>query len=123
MLINQGDVYWVQFEATDESQSDIPHPYVIVQDDLFNHSRIPTVVACALTSNLKRVSFPGNVLLEAGAANLSRQSVVEVSKISTINKAQLGEYIGTVSEQRVGQILAGIRFLQRSFLPEDASRE
>ena len=122
MLINQGDIYWVQLDETSQSDSGIPHPYVIVQENLLNHSRINTVVACALTSNLKRVSLPGNVLLEAGEANLSRSSVVEVSKISTLEKTHLGQYIGRLSEPRIQQILAGIRFLQSTFLPDDHSR-
>lgn len=59
--------------------------------------------------------MPGNVLLEAGEANLSRQSVVEVAKVSTIYKAQLGEYIGSLRPERIEQIQAGMRFLQKSF--------
>jgi mRNA interferase MazF len=113
--INQGDLYWVQFDLSDELEAGIPHPHVVVQDNLFNHSRITTVVTCALTSNLKRASLPGNVLLEPGEGNLGRPSVVEVSKISTVAKAELGEYIGSLSEGRIQQILAGIRFLQVSF--------
>jgi mRNA interferase MazF len=50
-----------------------------------------------------------------GEANLPKQSVVEVSKVSTVEKTQLGEYIGSLTEQRTYQILAGMRFLQRSF--------
>jgi len=107
VVINQGDIYWVH--------ADIPHPHVIIQDNALNHSRIPTVVACGLTSNLKRVSIPGNLLLEAGEANLALQSVVEVSKIITIEKTQLGEYIGSLTERRVQQILAGMRLVQASF--------
>jgi mRNA interferase MazF len=117
MVINQGDIYWVQLDMSDDAELAIPHPYVVLQDNVFNHSRISTVVACALTSNLKRASLPGNVLLEAGEANLSKHSVVEVSKVTTLNKSQLGGYIGTLSAQRVAQILDGLRFLQRSFLP------
>jgi mRNA interferase MazF len=70
---------------------------------------------CALTSNLKQANAPGNVLLDAGEADLPQQSVVVVSKVSTVDKKQLGEYIGTLSERRVKQILAGMRFLQSSF--------
>ncbi len=74
------------------------------------------MVACALTSNIKRVSnTPGNILLEVGEANLPKQSVVEVSKVSTADKTELGEYIGTLTEQRIDQILAGMQFLQKSF--------
>jgi mRNA interferase MazF len=115
LVINQGDIYWVQLEDLSESEPDIRHPHVVIQDNVFNHSRINTVVACALTSNIKRANTPGNVLLEVGEANLLKQSVVEVSKVSTVDKTQLGEYIGSLTEQRINQILAGMRFLQRSF--------
>jgi mRNA interferase MazF len=114
-MINQGDIYWVQVDNPNVRKPGIRHPHVVIQDDLLNHSRIHTVVACALTTNLTQVGMPGNVLLEAGEANLPQQSVVEVSKISAIEKAQLGDYIGAVSVQRVQEILAGLRFLQRSF--------
>ncbi len=46
-----------------------PHPRVVVQDDVFNRSRVATVVVCALTSSLRRANGPGNVLLEAGEGN------------------------------------------------------
>lgn len=114
-VINRGDVYWLKADSG-EADGDIPHPQVVVQEDVFNHSRIATVVTCQLTSNLKRVNMPGNILLEAGEADLPKQSVVEVSKVTTVDKAQLGAYVGTLSEGRVNQILAGIRFVQASFL-------
>lgn len=115
MEINQGDVYWLQPEEARGSQSGYPHPYVIIQDDVINHSRINTVVVCALTSNRKRATEPGNILLEAGEANLLKQSVVVVSQVDTVEKTQLIDYIGTLSKQRVEQILAGMRFQQVSF--------
>ncbi len=113
--INRGDVFWV---APDDSRGPVPsysHPHVVVQDDVFNHSRITTVVVCALTSNLHRANEPGNVLLEVGEGNLPRQSVVVVSQISSVDKARLGERIGSLSDARVEQILAGLRFQQVSF--------
>ncbi|HEX8436570.1 type II toxin-antitoxin system PemK/MazF family toxin, partial [Archangium sp.] len=66
--INRGDVFWI---GPDDSRGPVPsysHPHVVVQDDVFNHSRITTVVVCALTSNLNRANEPGNVLLEVGEA-------------------------------------------------------
>jgi mRNA interferase MazF len=119
MLVNQGDIYWVRLEDPGDLEPGIPHPHVVVQDDVFNHSRLSTVVACALTSNIARVSIPGNVLLEAGEGNLPRQSVVEVSKVSAVEKTRLGDYIGSLSEQRVKQILAAMRFLQTSFFTHE----
>ena len=88
----------------------------MIQDDILNHSRIETVVACPLTSNLKRTNAPGNILLEAGELDLPRQSVVETSKVSTLYKNQLGEFVGSLTGQRVHQILAGIRFVHLSYL-------
>ena len=107
MEVNQGDIYWVQLE-----EPSYIHPYVVIQDNVINHSRINTVVVCALTTNSKRANIPGNVLLEAGEANLPKQSIVVVSQVSTIEKAQLGEYIGSLTKQRIKHILAGMRFLQ-----------
>ena len=113
--INRGDVFWI---GSDDSPGPVPghpHPHVVVQDDVFNHSRIDTVIVCALTSNLRRAKEPGNVLLGAGEGNLLRQSVVVVSQISSVDKACLGERIGSISDARVEEILAGLRFQQRSF--------
>lgn len=113
--INRGDIYWI---APDDSRGPVPsysHPHVVVQDDLFNHSRITTVVVCALSTNLHKATEPGNVLLEPGEGDLPRQSVVVVSQISSVGKAMLGERIGSLSDARVEQILAGLRFQQVSF--------
>ncbi len=114
-MINRGDVFWIGSDDSRGSASSYSHPHVVVQDDVLNHSRITTVVVCALTSNLRRASEPGNVLLEVGEGNLPRQSVVVVSQITSVDKAQLGERIGSLSEARVEQILGGLRFQQVSF--------
>jgi mRNA interferase MazF len=115
--VDRGDVYWVE---PDDSRGDVPsysHPHVVVQDDVFNHSRITTVVVCALTTNLHRAQEPGNVLLSPGEADLPKQSVVVVSQISSVDKARLGTRIGALGQTRVEQILAGLLFQQRAFFP------
>ena len=111
MVINQGDIYWIELEEPSGSEPGYSHPHVVIQNNVFNCSRIHTVVVCALTSNLKRGDVPGNVLLEPGEANLPKPSVVVVSQIFAVDKTQLGEYIGTLSTRRVRQILDGIRLL------------
>lgn len=83
----------------------------MIQNNVFNRSRISTVVVCILTSNLRRATAPGNVLLELGAANLPDQSVVNVSQIFTVNKTQLGEKMGTLSAERVRQIINRVQLL------------
>jgi mRNA interferase MazF len=111
MVISQGDIFWIDLDEPSGSEPGYRHPHVVVQNNVFNRSRINTVVVCALTSNLKRAAAPGNVLLEPREANLPKQSVVNVSQIFTVDKSQLGEKIGTLSRRRVREILDGIRLL------------
>ena len=113
MIVNQGDIYWVPRKEPNESESGYIHPHVVIQDNVINRSQIDTVMLCALTTNLKCSNLPGNVLLDLGEANLPRQSIVVVSQVSTVEKSQLGEYIGSLAEQRIKQILAGMQFVQR----------
>jgi mRNA interferase MazF len=108
-------VFWIGPVDSRGSVLGYPHPHVVVQDDVFNHSRITTVVVCALSSNLRRANGPGNVLVDAGEGNLPKRSVVVVSQVSSVEKARLGERIGSLPEARVEQILAGLRFQQASF--------
>lgn len=115
--IKQGELYWLQVQ-----EPGYPHPHVVIQDDAINGSRINTVVVCALTSNLKRATEPGNLLLEVGEANLTRQSVVVVSQVDMVDKTELGEYIGALSQQRIEQILAGMRFQQLAFFARYQAR-
>ena len=111
MVINQGDIFWVELDEPLGSGPGYRHPHVVVQNNLFNQSRINTVIVCALTSNLKRAQAPGNVLLDSNEAGLLKQSVVVVSQIFTVDKRQLNEHIGTLSQKRMRQILEGIKLL------------
>ena len=107
-MIRQGDVYWIDLGPPTGSAPGYRHPHVIVQNNLFNRSLIRTIMVCPLTSNLKRAEAPGNVLLQRGEAGLPKQSVVNVSQVFTVDKAQLAEYIGTLSLHRVREIVQGI---------------
>jgi len=69
------------------------------------------VEVCALTSNLRRATAPGNVLLETGEAGLPRQSVVNVTQILSVDKSYLAEKAGTLSRRRVREILDGMRLV------------
>ncbi|HEY9875314.1 MAG TPA: type II toxin-antitoxin system PemK/MazF family toxin [Candidatus Obscuribacterales bacterium] len=111
MLINQGDIFWIDLDEPSGSEPGYRHPHVVIQNNVFNRSHISTVVVCTLTSNLRRADAPGNVLLEAGEADLPERSVVNVSQIFTVSKSHLGERIGTLSPERIRQILDGVRLL------------
>ena len=108
MVINQGDIYWVEVDEPTGSEPGYTHPHAVIQNNLYNQSKIRIVITCMLTSNLKLDNLPGNVLLEKGEASLPRASVVNVSQIMTIDKTQLDGYIGTLSRKRVNEILDGI---------------
>jgi mRNA interferase MazF len=108
VVIRQGDLYWIDLGDPQGSGPGYRHPHVIVQNDVFNQSRINTVVVCALSTNMKRALAPGNVELKAGEGGLPKASVVIVSQLFTVDKDQLEEQIGTLSAKRVRQIMDGI---------------
>jgi mRNA interferase MazF len=119
MVINQGDVFWVVLKEPSGSEPGYRHPHVVIQNNVFNRSRINTVVVCALTSNLKRGQAPGNVLLNKGEAGLPKKSVVNISQIFTVNKSDLSEKVGSLSPDRFEQVLAGIKLLIQPRAVED----
>jgi mRNA interferase MazF len=111
MVINQGDIYWIDLDEPEGSEPGYKHPHVIVQNNLFNCSKIKTVLVCPLTTNLKRANAPGNVLLDKKESSLPKESVVNVSQVFTVDKAQLDEYVGTLSSKRMTEILNGIKLV------------
>ena len=111
MVIQQGDVYWGDFRIPSGSEPGGRRPVVVIQNDVLNQSLINTVVVCAVTSNLRWANSRGNVPLAKGEANLPKRSVVNVTQIGTINKTDLLEKIGTLSAERLEEVLAGVRFL------------
>jgi mRNA interferase MazF len=84
---------------------------VVVQNDIFNRSAIRTSVVCLITSNLSRAKAPGNVLLRKGEANLPKASVVNVSQILTVDKAELVELTGKLSGAAAGAVRDGLQML------------
>ena len=111
MTIKQGDIYWADLAAPRGSEPGYRRPYVVIQNNVFNASRINTVVVCPVTSNLKRAQAPGNVMLNKGEANLEKKSVVNISQIVTVNKSDLSEKIGSLSPEKTAEIIDGIRLL------------
>ena len=119
MVVAQGDVFWASLPDPVGSGPGFRRPVVIVQGDALNASRLATVVAVPLTSNLRWVSAPGNVLLRARRTGLSKDSVANVSQIVTIDRGLLTEHVGRASERELSLILAGIE----SFLGGRVRRE
>jgi mRNA interferase MazF len=111
VVIAQGDVYCVDLGEPSGSGPGYRRPLVVIQNNVFNRSRIGTAVVCAVTSNLSRADAPGNVLLDDGEASLPRRSVVNVSQIFTVDKQFLDEKLGSLSPRRIRQILDGVRLV------------
>jgi mRNA interferase MazF len=108
VVISQGDICWASLADPTGSGPGFRRPVVIVQGDAFNMSRLATVVVVPLTSNLRWVTAPGNVFLEAGRTGLPKDSVANVSQIVAVDRAVLSERVGRLAEARLALILAGI---------------
>ena len=104
--IAPGNIYWL----IPQEDGQISHPHVVIQIEG------DVITLCALTTNRRKLSIPGNILLDEVEGNLPKHSIVEVSKLKVVSAEELGDYIGMLSPQRIEQILAGIQFVQTSFL-------
>lgn len=82
-------MWWAALRPPRASEPGSRRPVLIVQTDAFNASRIETVLAAIISSNLALADSPGNVLVRASLSGLRRDSVVNVSQIVTINKSLL----------------------------------
>lgn len=107
-MIRQGDVFWLDMGVPSGSGRGYRHPHVVVQNDLFCASKANTVIVCEITSNLARVDIPGNVRLDKGEAGLPKESVVNVSRVFTVDRRDLIEPIGSLSSERLYKVLEGL---------------
>jgi mRNA interferase MazF len=109
--VRRGDVWWADLAEPRGSEPGFRRPLLIVQANAFNRSRISTVLAVVLTSNLRRVGAPGNVLVPAKTTGLPKDSVANVSQVVTVHRAFLDERIGRASSQVMSAIDNGLRLV------------
>jgi mRNA interferase MazF len=81
----------------------------VIQADSFNMSRISTVIVAVIATHAELGEAPGNVLLPAGSAGFSRDSVVNVSQLLTLDRGFLSEHAGTLSPRLQRSIDDGLR--------------
>lgn len=108
MVVSQGEVWWADLPIPRGSEPGYRRPFVIVQGDLLNQSRIGTVVCVLLTTNLRWENAPGNVLLPSRVTGLPRDSVAIVSQMVTLDKSELGERVGKLPRAKFELLLAGL---------------
>ncbi|WP_420446747.1 type II toxin-antitoxin system PemK/MazF family toxin [Candidatus Poriferisodalis sp.] len=106
--MQRGHICWTDLGEPAGSEPGLRRPVVIVSDDNFNRSRIATVIGVAVTSNLRLSDAPGNVGLPASESGLSLDSVVNVSQVVTIDKAELSEPISVISAATMERIEDGL---------------
>lgn len=83
---------------------------VILQSNGFNASRIATTIGTIITSNLRLVDAPGNVLLPRRVSGLPKDSIINVSQIVTIDREQLLDRVGALPSDILTQVERGVRF-------------
>lgn len=105
----RGEIFWADLPNPVGSEPGYRRPVLVIQDDTFNQSRISTVIVVMLTSNIQLVEAPGNVFVAREVSGLSRDSVVNVSQIFTIDKTFLVEPIGSLPDYIQEEIDEGLR--------------
>ncbi len=111
MVVERGQIWWADLGEPPGSAPGFRRPILVVQNDAFNRSRIKTVVAVALTSNLRLIEAPGNVLVPAKTAGLPKDSVVNVSQIITVDRDFLAEPAGRIRGQLLKDVENGLRLV------------
>jgi mRNA interferase MazF len=111
VVIERGQIWWADLDAPEASEPGFRRPVLVVQSDAFNRSRIRTVIAVVLTSNLRLVGAPGNVLVPAKSSGLPKDSVANVSQVVTLDKDYLAELAGRLRGALLADIEAGLRLV------------
>lgn len=111
MVVQRGDIWWADLGEPEGSEPGFRRPVLIVQSDAFNRSRLRTTLALVLTSNLRLLDAPGNVLVPANASGLPRDSVANVSQILTLDRDFLTERAGHIPSGLLHDVDAGLRLV------------
>ena len=109
--MRRGEIWWASLATPAGSGPGFRRPILIVQSNDFNRSRINTVVAAVITSNLVLANAPGNVRIPARASGLKKTSVVNVSQIITLDRSCLNAHAGTLKESTMNEVNDGLRLV------------
>jgi len=109
--VKRGEIWWSSLAAPRGSEPGFRRPILIIQSNEFNRSRINTVVAIVITSNLMFANAPGNVRIPARASGLKKVSVVNVSQIITVDKTTLFNRVGVLNQSNLQKVEDGLRLV------------
>ena len=103
MNIRRGDIYYADLSPVVGSEQGGIRPVLIVQNNVGNRFS-PTVIAAAITSQQSKANLPTHIPLHADSSGLSKDSVVLLEQVRTIDKKRLKEKMGTVDENSMNEI-------------------
>lgn len=103
MTVHRGDIYYADLSPVVGSEQGGVRPVLIVQNDVGNKYS-PTVIAAAITSQTNKAKLPTHITLNADRCGLSKDSVVLLEQIRTLDKKRLKERMGTLDIRSMTQI-------------------
>lgn len=103
MTIKRGDIYYADLSPVVGSEQGGIRPVLIVQNDVGNKFS-PTVIAAAITSRQSKANLPTHIPLNADSSGLSKDSVVLLEQVRTIDKRRLKEKMGSIDESSMNDI-------------------
>lgn len=103
MNIRRGDIYYADLSPVVGSEQGGVRPVLIVQNDVGNRFS-PTVIAAAITSQRAKANLPTHIMLHTQNTGLSKDSVVLLEQVRTIDKHRLKERMGRVDSVSMTQI-------------------
>jgi mRNA interferase MazF len=109
--MRRGEVWWAALGRPFGSAPGLRRPVVVLQINDFNESPIRTVIVAAITSNLKLAAAPGNVLCRRRDTGLTKNSVVNVSQVATVDKQALLSRVGTLAASKLALVEEGLRLV------------
>ena len=95
MQVRKGDIFFADLSPVVGSEQGGVRPVLVVQNDVGNRFS-PTIIVAAVTSQMNKAKLPTHVPISADGNGLSRDSVVLLEQLRTIDKKRLREHIGTV---------------------------
>lgn len=107
--MRRSEIYWADLGTASGSRPAKRRPVLVIQSDLYNDSRLATVLVAAITSNTALATMPGNVFLPASASGLPRDSVVNVTALVTLNKTDLTDWAGQLPPSLMHDVDRGLR--------------
>ena len=103
MMIKKGDLYFADLSPVVGSEQGGIRPVLVVQNDVGNKYS-PTIIVAAVTSQMNKAKLPTHVEIDAANNGLSKNSVVLMEQLRTIDKRRLKERIGTLDSELIPDV-------------------